>query len=162
MNSFKIISDYKPLGDQPQAIKSLSNGLKNGLKHQTLLGITGSGKTFTMANVIQEVQKPTLVMSHNKTLAAQLYEEFKELFPDNAVEYVVDYDAERDRHILAPEDLDGLLDAVLKNLEGFLRDIGDQFSALVGYADRQDHEARVCPKNRILHRRRLCILRPGQ
>ena len=91
MTSFKIISDYKPLGDQPQAIKSLSNGLKNNLKHQTLLGITGSGKTFTMANVIQEVQKPTLVMSHNKTLAAQLYEEFKELFPDNAVEYFVSY-----------------------------------------------------------------------
>ena len=91
MNSFKIISDYKPLGDQPQAIKSLSNGLKNGLKHQTLLGITGSGKTFTMANVIQKLQKPTLVMSHNKTLAAQLYEEFKELFPENAVEYFVSY-----------------------------------------------------------------------
>ena len=91
MTNFKIISGYKPLGDQPQAIKSLSNGVKNGLKHQTLLGITGSGKTFTMANVIQEVQKPTLVMSHNKTLAAQLYEEFKELFPDNAVEYFVSY-----------------------------------------------------------------------
>ncbi len=91
MTSFKIISDLKPLGDQPQAIKSLSNGVKNNLKHQTLLGITGSGKTFTMANVIQEVQKPTLVMSHNKTLAAQLYEEFKELFPDNAVEYFVSY-----------------------------------------------------------------------
>lgn len=91
MTSFKIISDLKPLGDQPQAIKSLSNGVKNNLKHQTLLGITGSGKTFTMANVIQEVQKPTLVMSHNKTLAAQLYQEFKELFPDNAVEYFVSY-----------------------------------------------------------------------
>lgn len=91
MTEFKIISDLKPLGDQPKAIKSLSNGINKGLKHQTLLGITGSGKTFTMANVIQEVQKPTLVMSHNKTLAAQLYEEFKELFPNNAVEYFVSY-----------------------------------------------------------------------
>jgi excinuclease ABC subunit B len=91
MEDFKLISNYKPLGDQPQAIKSLSNGIRNGLKHQTLLGITGSGKTFTMANVIQEVQKPTLVISHNKTLAAQLYEEFKEFFPENAVEYFVSY-----------------------------------------------------------------------
>lgn len=91
MSRFKLVSDYKPLGDQPKAIKSLSEGIKEGLKHQTLLGVTGSGKTFTMANVIREVQKPTLVMSHNKTLAAQLYEEFKELFPDNAVEYFVSY-----------------------------------------------------------------------
>lgn len=91
MSGFKLISDYKPLGDQPNAIKSLSKGVNNGLKHQTLLGVTGSGKTFTMANVIQEVQKPTLVISHNKTLAAQLYEEFKEFFPDNAVEYFVSY-----------------------------------------------------------------------
>ena len=91
MTDFKIISNHKPLGDQPKAIKSLSRGIKDGLRHQTLLGITGSGKTFTMANVIQEVQKPTLVMSHNKTLAAQLYEEFKELFPNNAVEYFVSY-----------------------------------------------------------------------
>lgn len=91
MEDFKLISNYKPLGDQPQAIKSLSDGIRNGLKHQTLLGITGSGKTFTMANVIQEVQKPTLVISHNKTLAAQLYEEFKEFFPENAVEYFVSY-----------------------------------------------------------------------
>lgn len=91
MSRFKLVSDYKPLGDQPKAIKSLSEGIKEGLKHQTLLGVTGSGKTFTMANVIKEVQKPTLVMSHNKTLAAQLYEEFRELFPDNAVEYFVSY-----------------------------------------------------------------------
>ena len=91
MSEFKLISAYKPLGDQPNAIKSLSKGIKNGLKHQTLLGVTGSGKTFTMANVIKEVQKPTLVISHNKTLAAQLYEEFKEFFPDNAVEYFVSY-----------------------------------------------------------------------
>ena len=91
MSGFNLISDYKPLGDQPKAIKSLSEGVTKGLKHQTLLGVTGSGKTFTMANVIQDVQKPTLVISHNKTLAAQLYEEFKEFFPDNAVEYFVSY-----------------------------------------------------------------------
>lgn len=91
MSRFRLESNYKPLGDQPKAIKSLTDGIKSGLKHQTLLGVTGSGKTFTMANVIKEVQKPTLVMSHNKTLAAQLYEEFKELFPDNAVEYFVSY-----------------------------------------------------------------------
>lgn len=91
MSEFKLTSPYKPLGDQPKAIKSLSEGFNNGLKQQTLLGVTGSGKTFTMANVIREVKKPTLVISHNKTLAAQLYEEFKEFFPDNAVEYFVSY-----------------------------------------------------------------------
>ncbi len=91
MSEFKLTSSYKPLGDQPKAIDSISNGIKKGLKHQTLLGVTGSGKTFTMANVIKEVQKPTLVISHNKTLAAQLYEEFKEFFPNNAVEYFVSY-----------------------------------------------------------------------
>lgn len=91
MKEFELVSNYKPLGDQPKAIKSLSEGVKSELKHQTLLGVTGSGKTFTMANVVQEVQKPTLVISHNKTLAAQLYEEFRELFPNNAVEYFVSY-----------------------------------------------------------------------
>ncbi|RBQ23830.1 UvrABC system protein B [Candidatus Methanobinarius endosymbioticus] len=91
MKKFEISSDYKPLGDQPKAIESLSNGVRKGFHEQTLLGVTGSGKTFTMANVIEEVQKPTLVISHNKTLAAQLYEEFKEFFPDNAVEYFVSY-----------------------------------------------------------------------
>lgn len=91
MTGFKLISGYKPLGDQPKAIGSLVKGFNNGLKQQTLLGVTGSGKTFTMANVIQEVKKPTLVISHNKTLAAQLYDEFKEFFPENAVEYFVSY-----------------------------------------------------------------------
>ncbi|HOA79778.1 MAG TPA: DEAD/DEAH box helicase family protein, partial [Defluviitaleaceae bacterium] len=78
MNKFQIVSEYKPTGDQPQAIKILSESIKNKNKYQTLLGVTGSGKTFTMANVIQEVQKPTLIIAHNKTLAAQLYSEFKE------------------------------------------------------------------------------------
>lgn len=88
---FKIHSKYKPTGDQPKAIEKLVLGLKSGLKEQTLLGITGSGKTFTMANVIEKVNKPTLVIAHNKTLAAQLCSEFKEFFPDNAVEYFVSY-----------------------------------------------------------------------
>ena len=88
---FKLHSEYKPTGDQPQAIEYLSNGIKQGKKFQTLLGVTGSGKTFTMANVIQKVQKPTLVLAHNKTLAGQLYSEFKEFFPENHVEYFVSY-----------------------------------------------------------------------
>lgn len=88
---FKIHADYKPMGDQPQAIEGLVNGLNKNLKHQTLLGVTGSGKTFTMANVIEKVQKPTLVIAHNKTLAYQLASEFKEYFPENAVEYFVSY-----------------------------------------------------------------------
>lgn len=88
---FKISSQYKPTGDQPQAIQKIAEGFQRGLQYQTLLGVTGSGKTFTMANVIEKLQKPTLVIAHNKTLAAQLYNEFKELFPNNAVEYFVSY-----------------------------------------------------------------------
>ena len=91
MTEFKIHSDFQPQGDQPQAIKSLVQGIENSDKHQVLLGITGSGKTFTMANVIQKVQRPTLIISHNKTLAAQLYGEFKQLFPENSVEYFISY-----------------------------------------------------------------------
>jgi excinuclease ABC subunit B len=88
---FQLVSDFQPTGDQPQAIDALARGVKNGLKHQTLLGVTGSGKTFSMANVVQQIQRPTLVMAHNKTLAAQLASEFKEFFPNNAVEYFVSY-----------------------------------------------------------------------
>jgi len=88
---FKLVSDFKPTGDQPEAVEKLVEGVKKGYKFQTLLGVTGSGKTFTMANVIEKVQKPTLVISHNKTLAAQLYSEFKRFFPDNVVHYFVSY-----------------------------------------------------------------------
>lgn len=88
---FKITSEYMPTGDQPEAIAELSKGIGEGLPHQTLLGVTGSGKTFTMANVIQKVQRPTLILSHNKTLAAQLYAEFKNFFPENSVQYFVSY-----------------------------------------------------------------------
>ncbi len=91
VKDFKVYSDFKPSGDQPEAIKQLIEGVEAGLSHQTLLGVTGSGKTFTVANVIQAVKRPTIVMAHNKTLAAQLYGEFKEFFPDNAVEYFVSY-----------------------------------------------------------------------
>ncbi|HBZ86079.1 MAG TPA: excinuclease ABC subunit B, partial [Candidatus Edwardsbacteria bacterium] len=91
MNQFKLASDYKPAGDQPQAIEQLVDGLNRGINHQVLLGVTGSGKTFTMANVIEKVNRPTLIMSHNKTLAAQLYGEFKGYFPRNAVEFFISY-----------------------------------------------------------------------
>lgn len=91
MSSFSIVSDFRPTGDQPQAINDISHGIKKGLTHQTLLGVTGSGKTFTMACVVEKLQKPTLVIAHNKTLAAQLATEFKEFFPNNAVEYFVSY-----------------------------------------------------------------------
>ena len=88
-DKFILHSEYKPTGDQPEAIEKLSEGIKNGIKEQTLMGVTGSGKTFTMANIIANVNKPTLVLTHNKTLAAQLCTEFKEFFPENAVEYFV-------------------------------------------------------------------------
>src|SRR3989344_1713665 len=88
---FKLYSPYNPTGDQPQAIAKITHNLKNGVKNQTLVGVTGSGKTFTMASVIEKLQKPVLVLSHNKTLAAQLYQEFKEFFPENAIHYFVSY-----------------------------------------------------------------------
>jgi len=88
---FKIQSDFKPTGDQPKAIEQLVKGIVDNERYQVLLGVTGSGKTFTVANVIEQVQKPTLVLAHNKTLAGQLYSEFKQFFPDNAVEYFVSY-----------------------------------------------------------------------
>ena len=91
MSTFRLISDFAPKGDQPAAIEQLSQGVREGLRQQVLLGVTGSGKTFTMAHVIARSKKPALVIAPNKTLAAQLYEEFKTLFPENAVEYFVSY-----------------------------------------------------------------------
>ncbi len=91
MTDFQLIAPYQPAGDQPKAIAQLVGGIREGRAHQTLLGVTGSGKTFTMANVIAQLGRPALVMSHNKTLAAQLYSEFKEFFPYNAVRYFVSY-----------------------------------------------------------------------
>lgn len=89
MDQFKLVSPYKPSGDQPHAIEALARGVELGLREQTLLGVTGSGKTYTMASIIEKVNKPTLVLAHNKTLAAQLCSEFREFFPDNAVEYFI-------------------------------------------------------------------------
>ncbi|MBU0955764.1 MAG: DEAD/DEAH box helicase family protein, partial [Spirochaetes bacterium] len=91
MREFRVAAPYEPAGDQPQAIAALAAGIKAGKQYQTLRGVTGSGKTYTMAKVIESVQKPTLVISHNKTLSAQLYREFRDFFPDNAVEYFVSY-----------------------------------------------------------------------
>ena len=95
---FKLHSEYKPTGDQPQAIEYLSKGIKEGKEFQTLLGVTGSGKTFTMANIIEKTQKPTLVLAHNKTLAGQLYSEFKEFFLDNRVECLVSYNEHQQKY----------------------------------------------------------------
>ena len=89
--NFKLTSDFVPTGDQPDAIEQLVDGLQKGIRYQTLLGVTGSGKTFTIANVIEKVNRPVLVLSHNKTLAAQLYGEFRQFFPENSVEYFVSY-----------------------------------------------------------------------
>ena len=91
MKPFKVVSDYEPKGDQEKAIRELADGIDKGMKFQTLLGVTGSGKTYTMAKVIEAVQKPTLIIAHNKTLAAQLANEFRSFFPENAVEYFVSY-----------------------------------------------------------------------
>lgn len=92
MDKFILRSDYVPTGDQPEAISKLTEGIEDGLREQVLLGVTGSGKTFTMANIIANLNRPTLVLAHNKTLAGQLYSEFKEFFPDNCVEYFVSYE----------------------------------------------------------------------
>ncbi len=91
MDHFELAAPYRPTGDQPQAIETLTKGLKDGLREQVLLGVTGSGKTFTMANIIANLNRPTLVLAHNKTLAAQLCSEFREFFPNNAVEYFISY-----------------------------------------------------------------------
>ena len=89
MDQFKLVSDYAPTGDQPKAIDAIVQGLRSGMREQTLLGVTGSGKTFTMANIIAKANRPTLILAHNKTLAAQLCSEMREFFPENAVEYFV-------------------------------------------------------------------------
>ena len=100
MDKFILHSEQKPTGDQPQAIEALVKGFKEGNQCQTLLGVTGSGKTFTMANVIEQLNKPTLIIAHNKTLAAQLYGEFKEFFPENAVEYFVSQQTEAEKQVV--------------------------------------------------------------
>ena len=100
MDKFKLHSKFKPTGDQPEAIKKLTDGLNKGDREQVLLGVTGSGKTFTMANIIANVNRPTLVLAHNKTLAAQLCSEFREFFPENAVEYFVSYQTNQPKSLI--------------------------------------------------------------
>ena len=102
MPKFEVVSEYTPSGDQPEAIRALAQGIEMGLDEQTLLGVTGSGKTFTMAKIIEKVQRPTLVLAHNKTLAAQLCAEFKEFFPNNAVEYFVSTTTTTSRRPISP------------------------------------------------------------
>ena len=104
MDHFELHSEYKPTGDQPQAIAKLVKGFKEAIQFETLLGVTGSDKTFTMANVIVQLNKPTLIIAHNKTLAAQLYSEFKEFFPNNAVEYFVSYYEKQNKPLLIDYD----------------------------------------------------------
>ncbi|MCK5211788.1 excinuclease ABC subunit UvrB [Candidatus Parcubacteria bacterium] len=155
MNKFKLQSKFKPTGDQPQAIKALMAGLKAGQKEQTLLGVTGSGKTFTMANVIEKIQKPTLIISHNKTLAAQLYGEFKQFFPTNAVHYFVSYydyyqpeayiphtDTYIEKEATINEEIDRLRHAATQSLIN-RRDvlIVASVSCIYGIGERKDYES---------------------
>src|SRR5919112_2368632 len=129
MPDFKVVSDFQPTGDQPQAIEKLAEGVRRGLRHETLIGVTGSGKTATMAWLVEQVQRPTLVLAHNKTLAAQLVAEFQEFFPENAVEYFVSYydyympeayvprtDTYIEKETILNEDIDRLRHAATKAL----------------------------------------------
>ncbi|GAB1475620.1 excinuclease ABC subunit UvrB [Bacillota bacterium] len=171
---FKIVSDYKLTGDQPGAVRQLSEGIKRGEKHQTLLGVTGSGKTYTMANVIEQVQKPTLIISHNKTLAAQLCGEFKEFFPDNAVEYFVSYYdyyqpeayvPSRDLYIEKDSDINDEIDKLRHSATAALAERRDviivaSVSCIYGLGSPTDYESQVLSlrpgmikdRNEILHK----------
>src|SRR3989339_2217578 len=155
MNKFILKSKFEPTGDQPQAIQKLVSGLKKGYHDQTLLGITGSGKTFTMAKIIEKVQRPTLIISHNKTLAAQLYNEFRQFFPDNAVHYFVSYydyyqpeayipqtDTYIEKEATINEEIDRLRHATtqsLLNRQDVL--IVASVSCIYGLGERADYEA---------------------
>ena len=171
---FKLVSPYKPTGDQPEAIDELSKGIIEGLPAQTLLGVTGSGKTFTMANVIERVQKPTLVLSHNKTLAAQLYGEFKSFFPDNAVEYFVSYydyyqpeayipttDTYIEKDLAINDEIDRLrLAATSALLSGRKDVVGDSsVSCLCGIGNPEDFHANVLDVKRGMRLDRNDFLR---
>src|SRR5947208_3116377 len=156
---FDLVSPYAPAGDQPQAIAKLLEGLRAGAKHQTLLGVTGSGKTFTVANVIQQINKPTLVLSHNKTLAAQLYSEFKGFFPHNAVEYFVSYfdyyqpeayiprtDTYVEKDSSVNEEIERLRLSTMSSL--FSRNdviVVASVSCIYGIGSKEDYEAMVIP-----------------
>src|SRR5512143_2751351 len=156
---FELVAPYQPAGDQPQAIAKLTEGLLTGAKHQVLLGVTGSGKTFTIANVIRNVNKPTLVISHNKTLAAQLYAEFKGFFPRNAVEYFVSYfdyyqpeayiprtDTFIEKDSSTNDDIERLRLSAMSSLFA-RRDVivVASVSCIYGIGSREDYEAMVIP-----------------
>ncbi len=172
---FKIVSAYKPTGDQPEAIRQLSEGVEDGTRFQTLLGVTGSGKTFTMANVIEKVQRPTLILSHNKTLAAQLYSEMKQFFPNNAVEYFVSYydyyqpeaylpttDTYIEKDLSINQDIEKLRLSTTSSLLSGRRDVivVSSVSCLYGIGNPQDFHANVTEvktgeevnRNQFLHR----------
>ena len=156
---FDLVSEYKPSGDQPKAIKELVDGIRNGSRGQVLLGVTGSGKTFTMANVIQQIGRPTLVLAHNKTLAGQLYAELKELFPNNAVEYFVSYydyyqpeayiaatDTYIEKDSSINDDIDRMRHEATKSL--LTRDdviVVASVSCIYGIGDKEDYESLVVP-----------------
>ena len=159
MSAFRLTSDYSPCGDQGQAIAKLTKSIRAGNRHQTLLGVTGSGKTFTMANVIEQIGKPTLIMSHNKTLAAQLYSEFKNFFPDNAVEYFVSYfdfyqpeayiprtDTFIEKDSSVNDEIERLRLSTMSSLLS-RRDVVvvASVSCIYGIGDRNDYEAMVIP-----------------
>ena len=134
---FKLNADYQPTGDQPQAIEKLVASIREGNRHQTLLGVTGSGKTFTMANVIAQCERPTLIISHNKTLAAQLYSEFKNFFPENAVEYFVSYyDYYQPEAYVASSDTYIEKDSSINEEIERLRIATDQFAGVAARRDR--------------------------
>ena len=154
---FKLVSDFQPSGDQPEAIDALVTGLQNGLEEQVLLGVTGSGKTFTMANIIAKMNKPTLVLAHNKTLAAQLCSEFKEFFPENAVEYFVSYydyyqpeayiahtDTYIEKDSATNDEIDRLRNSatasLLERLDVF---VVSSFSCIYGLGDPEDYKSMV-------------------
>ncbi len=173
MPDFQLVSDFQPTGDQPQAVAKLTRGLGDGLPHQTLLGVTGSGKTFTMANVVQEIQRPTLVMAHNKTLAAQLASEFKEFFPNNAVEYFVSYydyyqpeaymprtDTYIEKDTLVNEDIERLRHSTMQSLLT-RRDVlvVASVSCIYGLGDPQDYGQNVVRLRVGEQHRRDTILR---
>ena len=158
---FKLTSDYRPTGDQPEAIRQLTQGVESGLAAQTLLGVTGSGKTFTIANVIQNTGRPTLVLAHNKTLAAQLYSEFKGFFPENAVEYFVSYYDYYQPEAYINEDIEKLRLSAVSSLLSSRRDVivVASVSCLYGIGNPYEFEKSVIdlevgqsiPRTRFLH-----------
>ncbi len=168
---FKLVSDFVPTGDQPEAIEQLADGLRKGVPFQTLLGVTGSGKTFTIANVIEKVKRPVLVLSHNKTLAAQLYGEFRQFFPENSVEYFVSYydyyqpeaylpvsDTYIEKDLSINEDIEKLRLSTTSSLLSGRKDVivVSSVSCLYGIGNPDDFHSKHCANNqRAEHSQKL-------